>query len=95
MFKLFLIHTTAVELLKVNLNKELLVLFLLPSEEETVAFHEFAYQQEPVDGGDAVGDYAGNNLTFAGSRLRSGEVMPEGVYMTRLLLNSGFQFVLA
>ena len=48
-----------------------------------------------IDGGNAIGDDAGNNLAFAGCRLGGGEVMPKGRNLTRLLINSSFQLVFA
>ena len=50
---------------------------LLPSEEEAVAADEFAHQQETINGGNAVGDQAGNHLALAAGGLWGSKVTPE------------------
>lgn len=64
-----------------------LLLALLPPEDVVVVFHEFTYQQEGINSGDAVGNKAGNHFTLATSRLRSGEATPKRANLARLLLD--------
>ena len=49
----------------VILSQTVLLLPFLASENEFVAFHEFACQQEAVNGGDAIGYKAGYKFTLA------------------------------
>ena len=45
-----------------TVNGTLLLFF---AKQMSIAFHEFAHQQEGVNGGDAVGDKAGDQLSLA------------------------------
>ena len=50
---------------------------LLASEDVAVCLHELAYQQEAVDGGDAVADQMGYEFAFAARLLRGYQIMPK------------------
>ena len=50
---------------------------LLASEDVAVCLHELAYQQEAVDGGDAVADQMGYEFALATGFLGNSEVVPK------------------
>jgi hypothetical protein len=54
-----------------------LLFALLASEDVAVAFHELAYQQETVDGSNAVAYQVGYEFTFAAGLLWGYQIMPK------------------
>ena len=58
-----------------------MLLPLLPSEDVAVAFHEFAHQQETVNGGNAIGYETSNKFPFATGLLGCRQAVPEVCYV--------------
>jgi len=51
---------------------DVLLLGLVLSEDPTVGLHQFAHEQEGIDGGDTVTDETGDEFAFAAGRFRGG-----------------------
>ena len=70
-------------------------LFLLFLKQPAVVLHELAHHEEGIDGGDAVGNDARDELALSAVLALHKQLVPERVELLVVLLELGTQLVLA